>query len=88
MQHSVWAITISRVSQRWGRLLSALAIATFIITLETVFPSVVMAAGGTTAPQDAKLASGAIVGIIASFVLAALLLMIALPFIQPMPPGK
>ena len=88
MRHSVWAVTISRVSRRSRRLLIALAIGAFVVALEFVSPGVVMASGGATSPQDAKLASGAVVGIIASFVLAALLLMVALPFILPKPPGK
>lgn len=88
MRHSVWAVTISRVSRRSRRLLIAVAIGAFVVALEAVAPGVVMASGDTTSPQDAKLASGAVVGIIVSFVLAALLLMIALPFILPKPPGK
>lgn len=88
MRHSVWAIGVSRVAQRSRRLLVALAIGAFVVALEAFAPGVVMASEGATPPQDAKLASGAIVGIIASFVLAALLLMTALPFLLPKPPGK
>lgn len=88
MRHSVWAVSISRVSQRSRHLLVALAIGAFLVALEAFAPGVVMASGDATPPQDAKLASGAIVGIIASFVLAALLLMVALPLILPKPPGK
>ena len=46
-----------------------------------------MAESGVAA-GDEGLPAGAIVGIVVSFVLAALLLMIALPFILPKPPGK
>ena len=79
---------IRQVVQGWRRWLVVLAIVAFVVALETIAPGAALAKGGATPPQDASLPGGAIVGIIASFALAGLLLMIALPFILPKPPGK
>ena len=87
MRHTLWQVTISQAtrSRRW---LVALAVVAFVVALEALAPGAAMASGGATPPQDASLSAGAIVGIIVSFALAGLLLLIALPFILPKPPGK
>ena len=88
MRQTVSPVSISQILQGSRRWLVALAIVAFVVAFEAVAPGAAMAEGGATPPQDASLPTGAIVGIIASFGLAGLLLMIALPFILPKPPGK
>ena len=88
MRQAVLQIPISQVREMSRRWLVALSILAFVTAFEALVPGAAMAKGGATPPQDASLPTGAIVGIIASFALAGLLLMIALPFILPKPPGK
>ena len=77
---------------RSRRALFPLALAAAVVLLTALVPGlgigIAEASGGDVAAGDKQLATGAIIGIAVSFVLAALLLMIALPFILPKPPGK
>jgi hypothetical protein len=68
--------------------LLALALALALGAIVALEPATAMAAEGSVAPQDQELSAGAIVGIVFSFLLAGVLLMIALPFILPKPPNR
>lgn len=68
--------------------LLVLALALAVGAIAALEPATAMAAEGSVAPQDQDLSAGAIVGIVFSFVLAGVLLMIALPFILPKPPDR
>ena len=77
---------------RSRRTVTPFAVAAAIVLLTTLVPGlgvgIAEASGGDVAAGDKGLATGAIIGLAVSFILAALLLMIALPFILPKPPGK
>ncbi|HJN93209.1 MAG TPA: F0F1 ATP synthase subunit C [Dehalococcoidia bacterium] len=77
---------------RSARVLGPLALAAGVVLLATLVPGlgpgIAEASGGDVAAGDKGLATGAIIGIAVSFILAAVLLMVALPFILPKPPGK
>jgi hypothetical protein len=82
---------VSVLGRSRGALLP-LAMAATVVLLTTLVPGlgtgITEASGGDVAAGDKALATGAIIGLAVSFLLAALLLMIALPFILPKPPGK
>ena len=74
-------------SKRARLALAALVVALALSVAELVAPGLAMASEEQAA-GDRGLPTAAIVGIVVSFGLAALLLLIALPFLLPKPPGK
>ena len=74
-------------SKRARLALAGLVLALALSVAELVAPGLALAQEGLPA-GDRGLPGAAIVGIVVSFGLAALLLVIALPFILPKPPGK
>lgn len=76
------------ITRRGRPALVVLALALALGVFATVAPGTAMAAEGAVAAQDQDLSAGAIVGIVFSFLLAGVLLMIALPFILPKPPNR
>ncbi len=74
-------------SKRARVALAVLVIALALSVAELVAPGLALAQEGLPA-GDRGLPGAAIVGIVVSFALAALLLLISLPFLLPKPPGK
>ena len=74
-------------SKRARLALAVLMVALALSVAELVTPGLALAQEGLPA-GDRRLPGAAIVGIVVSFALAALLLLISLPFILPKPPGK
>ncbi len=74
-------------SKRARVALAVLVVALALSVAELVAPGLALAQEGLPA-GDQGLPGAAIVGIVVSFALAALLLLISLPFLLPKPPGK
>ncbi len=74
-------------SKRARLALAVLLVALALSVAELVAPGLALAQEAQPA-GDRGLPGAAIVGIVVSFGLAALLLLIALPFLLPKPPGK
>lgn len=74
-------------SKRARLALAVLMVALALSVAEMIAPGLALAHEGHPA-GDRELPTAAIVGIVVSFGLAALLLLIALPFLLPKPPGK
>ena len=74
-------------SKRARLALAMLMVALALSVAELVAPGLALAQEGLPA-GDRELPTAAIVGIVVSFGLAVLLLLIALPFLLPKPPGK